>query len=267
MDTAIAQRWENYRLANSLLPTARENELLKAFELVDPHPGQKILEVGTGNGYLTFPLAEGVAPDGEVVTADVTEDNLKDVERRNRARGLPIRHLLFEEQDEMPFSKRFRDYFDAVASIATLHHFDNRKLGTGDSGRRRAVTEFFRVLKDGGRMVLADPAHGTITQRYFDRINNPRYCYPDGHPHDFFTPERLRQVVQEVGFKEIVITILYVPWKFESIEAGKEFVHTIHNARCSADESLAVAQEILGFNRIGDHFVLGWELFFLTARK
>lgn len=267
MGTDIAQRWENYRRANSLLPSARENELLKAFELADPAPGERILEVGTGNGYLTFPLAEGVAPGGEIVTADVTQDNLTDVERRNRTRGLKIQLLHFNEADFTPFSKSFAESFDAIASIATLHHFDDRKKNTGESGRRRVIGEFFNVLKKGGRMVLADPAYGTITQRYFDRIDNPMYCHPNGHPHNFFTLERLTEIVTQAGFQKVDSEILYVPWKFSSPAAAKEFVHTIHNARCSADESFAVAADTLGFKNVDDHFELGWELFFLTATK
>ncbi len=61
MKTAeIIKRWENYRKANSDKPHARENELAKIFTLINPQKGEKIWEVGTGNGYLTFPIAEAV---------------------------------------------------------------------------------------------------------------------------------------------------------------------------------------------------------------
>jgi ubiquinone/menaquinone biosynthesis C-methylase UbiE len=263
----IAKRWENYRKANSSRPSARENELRKAFELVNPHLGQKILEVGTGNGFLTFPLADAVGKSGEIVTTDVTQENLDDVEHSNQARQLNIKTQLFTEEDNQPFSKEYKDYFDTVATIATLHHFDNRTKATGETGRHQAIAEFYTVLKSGGKLVLADPAFDTITQKYFYSIDSPQYCYPNGHPHDFFTTDRLHEVVREVGFKDIAIELLYVPWRFESGEAAKDFVHTIHNAQCSVEESFAVAKEVLGFKKIDNHYELGWELFFLTAHK
>lgn len=73
--------------------------------------------------------------------------------------------------------------------------------------------------------------------------------------------------MREVGFSEIFIEKKSVPWRFSSQEEATSFVHTIHNATCSPAESFTVARTILGFEEVGDHFELGWELFFLTARK
>jgi len=263
----ISKRWENYRRANQDRPSVRENERRRVFELVNPQPGQRILEVGTGNGFLTFPLAEAVGHTGQVTTADVTEENIDDVERSNAIRKLNITTLLFDENDEAPFSKKHADFFDAVVSLATLHHFDNRAKGTGERGRRRVLTEFHQVLKPDGKLILADPADDTITQKYFDRIDNPKYCFPEGHPHDFFRVERLREVVKELGFRDIAAEVRHVPWKFDSEKAAKDFVHTIHNAQCGEEESFAVAQEVLGLKKANRHYELGWELFFLTAHK
>jgi hypothetical protein len=44
-------------------------------------------------------------------------------------------------------------------------------------------------------------------------------------------------------------------------------VHTIHNAKCTAEESFEVAKNVLGFKKVNEHYELGWELFFLTAIK
>lgn len=265
--TDTAKRWENYRKANSNRPSARENELRRAYELINPQQGEKILEVGTGNGFLTFPLADAVGKTGEIVSADVTEENIQDVEHANAQRGFNIKTVLFDDQDDAPFSKEYSNYFDAVVSIATLHHFDNRDKYTGVSGRTRAVTEFYKTLRGGGRLVVADPVFGTITQKYFYAINNPKYCYPDGHPHDFFTLEELRTLVSQIGFMEVDVFTQYVPWQFDTEEAAKDFVHTIHNAQCTEEESFAVAKDALGFKKVGTHYELGWELFFLTAKK
>jgi ubiquinone/menaquinone biosynthesis C-methylase UbiE len=261
----ISKRWENYRLANSSKPAARENELRQIFSLLSPKEGERILEVGTGNGYLTFPIAEAVGDSGEVVTIDAVDKNLQDVVNKN-TRNLPIKPIYFDPNGSIILPINIGE-FDAVASIATLHHFDSRKKGTGESGRIKALTDFYRVLKLEGRLVIGDVVHGAISQKYFDAIDNPEHCFPEGHPHDFFSPERLKQVLSEIGFKDIKIEVKRVPWQFVSSEEAKNFVHTIHNAKCSADESFEMAKKYLGFEKNGDHYELGWELFFVTAKK
>ncbi|MEK7514502.1 MAG: methyltransferase domain-containing protein [Patescibacteria group bacterium] len=262
----IEQRWENYRKANSDKPGARENELKEIFSLLDPKQGEKIWEVGTGNGYLTFPLAEAVGKTGEVISTDIHESNLSDAINKNQEKKLNISARLLPVDSPL-LGDEYESFFDAVATIATLHHFDNRKNGTGEAGRMNAIRGFYRTLKKGGRLVMSDPLKGGITQKYFDAVDNPKHCYPDSHPHDFFTKERLESLLQEIGFKDISIEVTYVPWKFASPDEAVNFVHTIHNAKCTPEESFTVAKDILGFKKVGGHYELGWELFFLTASK
>ncbi len=262
----IAKRWENYRKANSQKPSARENELQKIFSLLNPQNGEKIWEVGTGNGYLTVPLAQAVGRAGEVVSTDVNEGNINDIIEENSQRELNIKAKLLSIDFPL-LGDEYDQYFDSVASIATIHHFDNNKENSGENGRVKAIRAFFNALKSGGRLVMSDPLHGTITQKYFDAIDNPKYCYPNGHPHDFFTKERLQNLVQEIGFRDISMEIVSVPWKFNSQEEAISFVHTIHNARCTPEESFEVAKNTLGFKKVGDYYELGWELFFLIAFK
>lgn len=266
-ETQLAHtRWSNYRLANTERPEAREIELRTIFTLLNATIGEKVWEVGTGNGYLTLPLAKAVAPSGKVVTTDVTEGNIEEVTRLAKEHSLPIHALLLPVASPL-LDVSYAGKFDAVTSIATLHHFDNRKEKTGEKGRIGALQAFYDALAPGGRVVVADPLDDTVTQRYFDAIDTPFYCAPDGHPHDFFTLARLREVVEDIGFKNVRIDVIRVPWKFSSENDAAGFVHTIHNAEASAIESFSLAKEILGFEKIENHFELGWDLFFLTGTK
>jgi SAM-dependent methyltransferase len=256
-------RWENYRRANAQRPDARERELRRLFELLNPAEGERVWEAGTGNGYLTLPLARAVGPRGLVLTTDVTPGNIGHVEALNLSLGLPITTRLLGAGEALGEEGAF----DAVASIATLHHYDNRTEGTGERGRRAALREFYRALRPGGRAVIADVLHGTITQRYFDAIDDPRYCAPHGHPHDFFSHEGLEEAARDMGFADVAVAVERVPWQFADIASAGEFVHTIHNAQVSPKESLALAQKVLGLTDAGGHVELGWELFYLTAKK
>lgn len=259
----MLERWESYRRANSDRPEARERELRHLFTLLGPKEGEYIWEVGTGNGYLTFPLAEAVGASGRILTTDVMAENVEDVRRKNEEKGLPIEALLVPEGLPSPLPQGL----DAVASIATLHHFDNRRDGTGAQGRKGALKAFFEALRPGGRLVVGDVLDGTISQRYFDAIDDPKYCAPHGHPHDFFTREALEAAAKEAGFSDVRVSVEFVPWQFPSREEAAAFVHTIHNAKCSAEESFALAERMLGFEDKKTHLELGWELFYLTGSK
>ena len=263
----ISKRWENYRKANSDKPGARENELAKIFALINPEEGQKIWEAGTGNGYLTFPLTEAVGKTGQIITTDVSRGNIDDVIKKSKRRKVQIKAMLLSPEKPLLYDKKYKNYFDIVATIATLHHFDNRKEKTGDLGRKNALKYFYKNLKIGGKLVIGDVLHGTISQKYFDAIDNPEHCYPLGHPHDFFTKKELTNAVNRVGFKGVKIKIAYVPWKFSSVKDAENFVHTIHNAKCTKEKSFAVSKKYLGFKKVSGNYELGWDLFFLTATK
>ncbi|PIR44498.1 MAG: hypothetical protein COV10_04580 [Candidatus Vogelbacteria bacterium CG10_big_fil_rev_8_21_14_0_10_51_16] len=263
-EDAISSRWESYRRANTESPGARENELSEIFKLLNPQHGEKVWEYGTGNRYLTFPLAQAVGSIGEVISTDVNEGNTEEVKGKAAERSLPIKTILLAQEN--PFlPPEYQDYFDAVTSIATLHHLDNRDQQTGMTGRLEGLKKFYASLKRGGRLVIADPVYGTATQRYFDSIDDPEYCYPTGHPHDFPTQDEILTLITKAGFTPQSLEVKTVPWRFPDIEAAKKFVHTIHHARAGADQSLVMAEKILGLTKVGDHYELGWQLFFLKA--
>ena len=84
-------RWANYRKANDNSPEVRKSELDLMLKRVNPRDGEIILECGTGNGYLTFPIAKKVRKGGQVITYDVIEENLKSVRIKNKDKKLPIK--------------------------------------------------------------------------------------------------------------------------------------------------------------------------------
>ena len=259
------QRWHSYRSANARFPRAREREIAEMVRQVGAREGETIAEVGSGHGALTFALAAEVGASGRVYTYDVSRDNLVAVMLANE-RGSPIVPVAIEARPEGP---RFPNpgLVDAVATIATFHHFDDRSAATGVRGRTAAIAAFHRLLRPGGRLVIGDVGAGTAPARYFDAIDDPRYCSPNGHPHDFFTGEELAAICVEAGFVDVRHEVRCVPWAFASADEAVEFLAVMHNAQCPLDEVREITMRHLRTTPSGEGVLLEWELLFLEARR
>lgn len=266
-DLSDNSRWRSYR--NGILnhPTVRKAELEATLALLNPQAGERILEIGAGSGYLSKPIASQVKKHGQLVAADINLEGLTKLQQS--ADDLPLQTYYFSDapnkQDK--FAELYDQPFDAICSLAAFHHFDNRVAETGQRGRKDFLKEALKLLKPGGRLILVDVGGNTPTQRYFDAIDSPKFFAPSGHPHDFHTPDELTELASEVGFTQAQAQIKDTPWVFDSLAQAKTFIHSIHNAQCSEDESYAIADKVLGMAAKNGHFELNWQLMFFSAGK
>jgi ubiquinone/menaquinone biosynthesis C-methylase UbiE len=104
-------------------------------------PGRKALDVGCGPGIVADALARR---GGQVTGIDVTPEMVHQAQTRCKEKGLPDAEFIVAPAERMPFPA---GHFDAVVSRLTLHHVADPVA---------VVAEMARVLKSGGRMVLAD---------------------------------------------------------------------------------------------------------------
>ena len=118
-------------------------------QALHPVEGDKILDVGTGSGFLADELGPLVGASGEVVGIDVSEAMLA----MARAKCASQPWLRFEVGDavDLPFSDR---QFDGAVSAQVFRHIPNVKA---------ALREVWRVLRPGGRFVLLDTDWNTFT--------------------------------------------------------------------------------------------------------
>jgi len=266
------KRWKKYAKANDRFPDVRKAELGRQMFYLNPQQGETIVEVGTGNGILTFPMANAVGKNGKVYSFDYRKENLYIALCKN-TQALPI---IFAPQINNPQTGRYDFPFennsvDKVSTIAAFHHYDDRSCNTGLTGRKKALQEFYRILKFGGKLIIGDIADDTVNQRYFDEEmdnpNSPAYCWPRGHPHDFLNKDIALRLCGETGFKNIEFRVERTPLVFDSKREAGEFFHMIHNAKGSPSESLQIAKKRLGLEKIKNKYKVGWYLFYLTAEK
>jgi ubiquinone/menaquinone biosynthesis C-methylase UbiE len=133
-----------YRLDGPLRWALGENE-----ELADRAclaPPARVLDVGAGTGYLALPLGRRVGERGEVICLDTSPELLATLARKAARQGLLGRlRCVCDSALAIPLPA---GELDAVASSYLLHEL-------GDEAPA-ALAEMHRVLRPGGRLVLAD---------------------------------------------------------------------------------------------------------------
>jgi len=114
------------------------------FSLGKVDSGEAVLDLGCGAGFDTAIAARLVGPEGLVVGVDVTPEMV--ARAWELAMLLPFRHVSFQvaSAESLAFPDRF---FDVVTSNGAFNLVIEKD---------KAAEEIFRVLKPGGRLLLAD---------------------------------------------------------------------------------------------------------------
>lgn len=116
----------------------------KIVEKLEITPNQKILDIGCGTGTFLIELKRKY-PKTNVFGIDPDQKILKIAQNKLDKVGFEAK-LIKGLAQELPFSK---NYFDNVVSILTFHHLPTEV-------KRQAISEIYRVLKNGGTFLLAD---------------------------------------------------------------------------------------------------------------
>ena len=164
--------------------TQDSEHLNRILEFVKIKNGMKILDLGTGSGYLSFPIAKN-NPGCDVTGLDIVNDALE--VNRMRADDEGIKNLSFVSYDgiDFPFEA---DFFDLVVTRYALHHFPDIEHSIG---------EVSRVLKSGGRLFISDPCPNECdTERFVDDYMRLK---KDGHI-KFYTKDEWMDICGRHGF-------------------------------------------------------------------
>ncbi len=117
-------------------------------DLAQLQPGEQVLDVGCGTGTLAIEVARRVGREGYVAGVDPGIQQITRASSKAARRNLPIdfqigviEQLAFPDQT-----------FDVVFSTLMMHHLPAPL-------KRQGLAEIARVLKPGGRLVIADFKH------------------------------------------------------------------------------------------------------------
>jgi SAM-dependent methyltransferase len=171
-----------------------------ALGLAAPRRGERVVDIGCGNGSTVIELAARVGTDGHVLGLDVSRPS---VERaRARIAGLPqaevvladvSTHVFAPDSFDLAFSRLGVMFFaDPVATFANLRG----------------------AMKPGGRLALAvlrSPAENGWATGPLAAVRHllpPQAPPAPDQPHQFSwaDPDRVRRILEGAGFRDVVLT-------------------------------------------------------------
>jgi trans-aconitate methyltransferase len=166
-----------------------------ALDLLDAKPGERILDVGCGEGTLTRRLVER----GATVLGI---DNSPEMVAAAREKGIDA--LLLAAEDMQFFGE-----FDAAFSNATLHWVLHKE---------QAARAIFRALKSGGRFAGEMGGERNLTklrEALDDELVIRGYVPPVEAGNWYASPEEFAGVYEAAGFREVDARLIERPTAIE----------------------------------------------------
>jgi len=143
IDSALLQKWNPDKYAQNARFVAELG--MPVVELLAPQAGEKILDLGCGDGFLTKKLLEMGC---EVIGVDASAAQVE----ATQVLGI---EAYVRDSIALSFDGRFDAKFDAVFSNATLHWVKDHNA---------AIASVWQVLKPGGRFVGECGGEGCVAQ-------------------------------------------------------------------------------------------------------
>ena len=137
-------RWARWGVAKQLEDQHR-GIIEKMLAEMDLSAGQRILDLGCGEGMASRLLAERTGPGSEILGVDIADEMI----RNARLRSSGLANLSFRRgvAEQLPCPD---NSFDQALSVEAFYYFKNQQ---------KALQELFRVLKPGGRLFLVICLH------------------------------------------------------------------------------------------------------------
>jgi SAM-dependent methyltransferase len=224
---------------------------------LDPRPGERVLDIGSGPGLLAYELAESLGPEGRVEGVDLSESMLAIARRREPVAGYAPVSFHAAAATELPFAA---DSFDAAVSTQVYEYVEDMPA---------ALAEAQRVLRPGGRLLVLDTDWDSIVWHSSDPQRMRRVLAAwDEHLADPHLPRRLKRLLADAGFavtELLTIPLLNAGYDTRTYSAGLiRFVSSFvpGHQGLTEDDAVAWAEDLLA---LGDDYFFSLNRYLFVA--
>lgn len=159
-----------------------------SFDALAPRPGQRIADIGCGNGWLTLELALAVGETGQVIGVDPSADML--ALARQRTTGMPQVRLVEGPAESLPLED---GSLDGALSVQVFEYLPETA---------GALAGIRRALRSGGRLVIGDMHFGTLAWHSDDPARMARMIESwNAHVADVASAASLVPAIRDAGFE------------------------------------------------------------------
>ena len=248
----LGKRSSDYRNALGQYADAWRPDIACMKRFLKPKRGERILEIGAGNGYFSHAIADVLGSEGLLIASDPSVDQLSDLERNAQHSNIRV---VATPAETLEIGI---DGCDAVWSRGAIHHVMDKTS---------TFTRCGEVVRSGGRMVIADIFASTPLARYFDSFI-ARSC-STGHEVAFLSHEFAESLCSLTGWTPPEFHEMTTPWEFENRADIGHFLHMLFSATAdyTADDCLEAADDFLSVAETGSGWALMWPMTVMTTTR
>ena len=216
-------------------------------EMLSPLPGERVLDVGAGPGFIAREAAKRVGESGAVVGVDKSAPMLA----LARARCAPHPQASFREGDaaRLPFAD---GGFDAAVASQVYEYVPDPAA---------ALAELFRALRPGGRALVMDTDWGSLVWRARDAARARRIFEAwDAHLADPRLPRKLPSLLRGAGFEVLerrILPLLNTEYPADNYSCGMVSVivpFVVRRGGAPKEEAKAWAADLAALGERGAYF-------------
>ena len=186
-DDETARRVESTYQAPDIVEQRRATRALLALQ-----PGEHVLDIGSGPGFLAAEMAAEVGPEGRVVGLDPSTSMLALGRRHD-----PAVEFVEGDGSALPFAD---ESFDVAVATQVYEYVADMPA---------ALAEARRVLRAGGRLLILDTDWDSVVWHSSDHDRMQRVLLKwNDHLADPYLPRRLPRLLREAGFELADATII-----------------------------------------------------------
>jgi ubiquinone/menaquinone biosynthesis C-methylase UbiE len=238
-DEATAKQLEETYQTPDVVEQRRATRAILALQ-----PGEHVLDIGSGPGFLAAEMAAEVGATGRVVGVDPSETMLAMAARR----GAPVDYVAGDAL-ALPVAD---GTFDAAVATQVYEYVADMPA---------ALAEARRALKPGGRLLILDTDWDSIVWHSSDRDRMLRVLEKwNDHLADPYLPRRLPGLLRDAGFELLEATIIPILNRGEADDFSRGVMQTI--ADFVEDQGWAA-----DLRAMGEDYFFSLNRYVFTARR